>query len=122
MDHVTDTLQDEQWGCWLLQSTHPEAHSEYALTHLDDGGAATDIVIDRTFIDRDSGVRWIIDYKSSAPREGESVDVFAAREADTYAEQLQGYRSALQNLGPEPVRCALYFTAISHLYVLSELE
>ena len=121
-DHVTATLQDKQWGRWLLQSTHPEAHSEFALTHLCHGDAATDIVIDRTFIDGDSGIRWIIDYKSSSPQKGESVAAFTAREAETYGEQLRGYRSALHSLGPEPVRCALYFTAISHLFVVSDME
>ncbi|WP_133300569.1 UvrD-helicase domain-containing protein [Seongchinamella sediminis] len=112
---VQRTLADERCGRWLLASSHEQAHSELALT-LDDGGIARDIVIDRTFVDAASGVRWVIDYKSSGPAAGVAQQEFLADESERYRQQLALYRCAVQGLGPEPVRCALYFTSLGLLH------
>ena len=81
-----------------------------------------DIVIDRTFVDRETGLRWVVDYKSSGPLEGESPEAFCEREAQTYVEQLRAYRDAMVDWGEQPVRCALYFTSINHFLHLEELD
>jgi ATP-dependent exoDNAse (exonuclease V) beta subunit len=65
-------------------------------------------VIDRTFVDAE-GIRWIIDYKSSA-HEGGGLEDFIDSEVERYAPQLANYRNAMQLLEPErTVRTALYF-------------
>lgn len=114
---VQRTLADQRWGRWLLASGHREAHSELALT-LDDAGVARDIIIDRTFIDGNSGERWVIDYKSSGPAPGLAVQDFLNQESERYRQQLALYRRAMQALGPEPVRCALYFTSLGLFHPL----
>ena len=108
-------------GRWILDANHRDARSEWALTMVE-GGQIRDIVIDRSFVDRATGLRWIVDYKTSRPLAGESVDVFAAREAAHYRDQLADYRAALRPLGAEPIRCALYFTALSLLHEVEERE
>ena len=117
---VQATLQDPK-GRWILSGRHPEAFSEYALTCAGQDGQVKDLVIDRTFLDSESGVRWIVDYKTSRPGEGEPMADFLRREALTYSGQLQSYRQAMATRGPQPVRCALYFTAMPLLHEL-ELE
>ena len=118
---VDRTLADHKTGRWLLDSSHGESACELALTRVDSRGAVGDIVIDRTFIDRDSGERWIVDYKTSAPAPGESVARFFEREAQHYREQLEGYRDCMALRGSEPVRCALYFTSLAQMHELTEL-
>jgi ATP-dependent helicase/nuclease subunit A len=58
---------------------------------------------------------WLVDFKSSRPRPGESLDDFLLREQKTYRPQLQAYREMTARLKgmspPENIRLALYFTA-----------
>lgn len=114
------TLTDDT-GRWILSAQHKEAYSEMALTRISDG-KMKDIIIDRTFLDQATGLRWIVDYKSSAPLSGESFESFFAREETHYLEQLRTYRDSLQSLYSEPLRCALYFTSVAKLHVLEELD
>ena len=110
-------------GRWILSNRHHQARSEWALTCVDPvTGRIEDLVIDRTFVDCDSGIRWLIDYKNSRPEPGETLDEFFSRQAGVYREQLLRYRHALRELAHEPLRCALYFTALGQLYPLEELE
>lgn len=112
------TLADETAGRWLLRADHPGSACELSLTRIDAGGQIRDIVIDRTFIDADTGERWIVDYKTSQPPPGVPLADFLGEEGERYREQLGAYREALAALGPEPVRCALYFTALGQLHPL----
>lgn len=119
---VAIALQAGSIGRWVLDAGHAEAHSEWPLTTVDSGGAIRDIVIDRSFIDVTTGVRWVIDYKSSRQCEGETFDAFAERESAMYCEQLLRYRDAVRYLGNQRVRCALFFTASGRLHIVSELD
>jgi len=121
-DAVTLSLQAGGTGRWVLCPEHSEAHSEWALTSVDGEGRPQKLVIDRSFVDRDTGERWLVDYKNSRPAEGEALAEFTARESDTYREQLLRYRDALRCLGPQPLRCALFFTALGHLHRLEDLD
>ena len=118
---VQGTLDDQRWGRWILDPGHPQAHCELALT-VNHSGAPRDIVIDRTFLDGATGERWVVDYKSSAPGDNGDLESFFREEGERYREQLTIYRDAVRSLGPEPVRCALYFTSINQLYLLPELN
>lgn len=122
VDSVSLALRAGGRGRWILASTHAEARSEWALTIVDAGGAIRDIIIDRSFIDRASGERWVIDYKTSRPIPGESVAEFAARQSATYLDQLRTYRDAVRALENAPVRCALYFTALGLLHAIPALD
>jgi ATP-dependent exoDNAse (exonuclease V) beta subunit len=109
-------------GRWILSPDHLQAESEFALTWVDEEGRLSDIIIDRTFVDRETNERWLVDYKNSLPADGESLEVFAQREANTYREQLVEYRDVLAQLGDQPVNCALYFTAVAHLQLVDAQE
>jgi ATP-dependent exoDNAse (exonuclease V) beta subunit len=92
---------------WILSPAHTAAASELALSVASEGRVER-IVIDRTFIDA-SGVRWVIDYKTSI-HEGGDLDAFVESEKQRYADQLTRYQTALEKLEPaRPVRAALYF-------------
>jgi ATP-dependent helicase/nuclease subunit A len=58
---------------------------------------------------------WLVDFKSSRPRPGESWEDFLGREQEKYRPQLLAYRemtARVKGLGsPEDIRLALYFTA-----------
>ncbi len=118
---VESTINDNEKGRWILSSSHPQAHSELALSRCRDG-VVEDIVIDRTFLDAASGLRWVVDYKSSEPAEGQELISFLDEEARRYSEQLQGYRDAVSHLGAEPVRCALYFTSLALFHHVTALD
>ena len=112
------TVLGDTTGQWLLSSEHGDASSELPLTRIDERGKVVDIIIDRTFVDSQTQERWVVDYKNSQPDAGESLDDFARREASTYRDQLTVYRDSVSQLGDEPVRCALYFTALAHMYIV----
>lgn len=115
------SLRPEGKGRWVLSSEHPHARSEWALSMVDGDEHITNLVLDRTFVDEASGVRWVIDYKNSSPVGGQAQAVFMANEADTYREQLSTYRNALRLLDDRPIQCALYFTALGEFYSLPDL-
>ena len=116
VDQSVGTVLSDPVGRWILSTENPSAESELALTRIDETGGVKDIVIDRTFIDKKTQQRWLVDYKNSQPAEEESLEDFSLREALLYREQLGIYRDALQALFGQPVNCALYFTALAHMH------
>jgi len=119
---IDQALQFGHIGRWVLSCAHIDAHSEWTLTSVDSHGVIKDIVIDRSFIDRETGQRWVIDYKISRPARGESLDDFLLRESANYLHQLRLYRDVVRQLGPEPLRCALFFTSLGRLHKVPELD
>ena len=106
-------------GRWLL-ARHPDAHSEMAITRVENDEAKT-YVIDRTFADEGAGIRWVIDFKTSEPRDEETVAEFTQRECDSYQRQLLTYAELLSLYPWErhlPIKVALYFPAIQQLVPL----
>ncbi|QFU75977.1 DNA helicase UvrD [Halioglobus maricola] len=118
LDAVNRTLADEEAGRWILSSEHGAAANELEITLVAADGSAQELIVDRTFVDRGTGTRWIIDYKSSVPAEGDSVEAFLQHEAERYRPQLDGYRRGLAGFGAEPIKCALYFTGLGRLQVI----
>ncbi len=119
---ITQLLHSDHIGRWVLSSGHAAAHSEWALTTVNSQGVVDDIVIDRSFIDRETGQRWVIDYKNSRPARGVSLDDFIARETINYLPQLRLYCDTVRQLGQEPLRCALFFTSLGRLHRVPELD
>jgi ATP-dependent exoDNAse (exonuclease V) beta subunit len=106
---VSRTLEDER-GRWLLDARHSSSANELALTGRIDGTTVS-VVIDRTFVD-ETGIRWIVDYKSSS-HEGADLEGFLASEQERYRPQLERYASLMRHVGPEPIRLGLYFPLLS---------
>ena len=94
----------------MLSNEHCEADSEFALTgRLHD--TLINVIVDRTFVDAE-GIRWIIDYKTSA-HEGGDTDVFLAQEQTRYRSQMERYAMLFQQYGPHPIRLGLYFPLLT---------
>ena len=103
---LAQTLQDER-GRWLL-GPRTDARSEYRVRSVV-GNLLHSYVMDRVFRD-DSGVRWIVDYKTSS-HEGADVEAFLDRERERYEAQLARYASAL---GAAPgTMLGLYFPLLA---------
>lgn len=115
---VNTTLADSDTGRWVLSSAHNDAASELEVVVVDAEGRTAELVIDRTFVDSRSGVRWIIDYKSSVPSAEENLDDFLEHEAVRYRPQLLRYRQCFSELAAEQVKCALYFTGLGRLQLV----
>jgi len=103
---LANTLADAR-GQWLLRRRceSAQAASELRLTGID-GGQRIDIAVDRSFVE--DGVRWVVDYKTGL-HEGAGREQFLDNEVARYREQLARYARLVAALGPQPVRCALYF-------------
>jgi len=90
---------------WIFDA-HAEAECECEMTGWLDGRYER-IRIDRTFVDGD-GVRWLIDYKTSA-HEGGGRAAFLENEKLRYRDQMERYARLIGNFDSRPVRVALYF-------------
>jgi len=108
---IDNTLKDPR-GRWIIHP-HQAAQSEFAITTLVNQ-SPQQLVIDRTFID-ESGIRWIIDYKSSRA-EDLPIDIFLAAEYKKYSQKMRNYHAAMQELDNRPIRLGLYFPLIPEWY------
>ena len=108
---LTQVLEDPT-GRWIL-SPHSDAASELRLTRR--GRTRLEhLQLDRTFIDRETGIRWIIDYKTSS-HEGGDIDSFLDSEVTRYRRQLEVYASAMAAIDSTPIRVGLYFPLLGAL-------
>ncbi len=105
---LTGALEDPR-GRWMLglEGGLSESESELALSSVIEGQIVEGI-IDRTFVDA-SGVRWIVDFKTSV-HEGGGLEAFLAQEVERYRPQLTRYAALMRAFKPrERVKAALYF-------------
>ena len=119
---INNTVNDPD-GQWLLSQDHQRSVAEYALLTTIDGQIKKR-VIDRSFIDN-SGIRWVVDYKTSEPNDGESRQDFIDREVTQYRGQLMQYKWYLNLLagnseGSPSIKTGLYFTSLGHWQVTNE--
>ena len=103
IEAIRETLGDTR-GRWILAG-HEEAESEWELTG-EIGSSLRSIKIDRSF--RDSGVRWIIDFKTGW-HEGSDSAEFLNNEMERYRTQLESYGKLVAALDQRPIKLGLYF-------------
>lgn len=96
-------------ACWMLDHNHAGSACELSVSTWQTGKLARH-TIDRTFID--AGVRWVIDYKTCLPGNGETVEDFVARMIEEHRPQVQRYVTLMADLGDEPVQGCLYLVSI----------
>jgi ATP-dependent helicase/nuclease subunit A len=113
-DHLRKCTKTTQ-GNWLFNTRHHDDKCELAICDYS-SGKRRDFAVDRTFVDSD-GQRWIIDYKSVSPAPGQTLADFFEVQTAFYRPQLENYGRLLSQNG-EPVRLALFFTAIPAFHVL----
>jgi len=106
-----DTMLADSWAQWMLAPTRAERAAEMPLS-LSTGDDTRHLVLDYVFLDEAEKTYWIVDYKTSLPGDGQSLDDFLAAESERYALQLSLYGTALAAIKAAPVRCALYFVAL----------
>jgi len=105
---IDNTISDPH-GRWILQP-HTDAQAEFAITTQTKKGYSN-LIIDRTFLDEE-GVRWIVDYKTSQPLEGQLLEEFIQHEKDSYSKQLMAYAEAMQSFSSNGIRVGLYFPLV----------
>lgn len=101
---------------WILEE-HPGAESESSWTGRNLDGSLRNLRADRIFrggarpLEPGDACLWIVDYKTSVPRGGESAEEFLARERALYAPQLLAYARVLRAAKGDdgPMRLALYY-------------
>ncbi len=102
---LAQTLRDPR-GQWIL-AQHADTACEYEITGLIEGKLCQ-VAIDRTFVD-EQGVRWLIDYKTSAPEANADAETFFESELQKYKEQLERYARLMVQRDDRPIRLGLYF-------------
>ncbi len=103
----------EDFFSWLLKQDHPQSHSEWSLEDLPAADKIRTGTVDRIVFDGNAW--WVVDYKTSRPLGGESVDSFLERETHRYRPQLHAYGEMVANyfkVDLSSVRTVLYFTAL----------
>lgn len=102
---IRNLLEDDV-ALWLLRGDHAQAENEYELSVVA-GGRIRRLRVDRTFVD-EHGVRWIVDYKTSA-HEGAYPESFLDEEVRRYRAQMEGYAEAFAKAGAGKLKLGLYF-------------
>jgi ATP-dependent exoDNAse (exonuclease V) beta subunit len=103
----------EEFCSWLLKQDHPQSFSEWS---LEDRPAADKLrigTVDRLVFDGSNW--WVVDYKTSRPLDGESLDSFLERESHLYRPQLHAYGEMVANYFKadlSSLRTVLYFTGL----------
>lgn len=105
---IQHTLHDPR-GQWILKP-HKDAKNELQLTAIIENTIQT-LVIDRTFVD-ESGIRWIIDYKTSRPHDN-NLEQFVTSEKLKYIPKMLNYAEALCKIDNHPIKLGLYFPLVS---------
>lgn len=108
LQQMLDAILSDETGRWLLDTRHEQSAAELEIDYLDSKDSVQLAIVDRTFVE--DGTRWVIDYKSSSPAEGEALEHFIARETEAYKPQLGLYMSLFAE---QQKRAMLYFPAIS---------
>jgi len=98
LQHILKTILKSEQMAWILDLRHKESHFEWALS-VPEGHHTHQIVIDRAFVDHQTGVAWIIDYKISANTQMQQ----------SYTTQLQKYKRLLSKKFPGIIKTAIYF-------------
>jgi len=98
---------------WIFDDQHLDSECELELSRFQ-SGQLRNFIIDRTFIDQND-VRWVIDYKTSTPSAGQTIDSFVAEQRENYRNQLDSYRSLFSYMESRPIRTGLLLTAIPAL-------
>lgn len=94
----------------ILSNNYSFSANEFAVT-LNTASGPLHLVMDRVYQDH-SGHLWIIDYKTSEPGEDQSLEDFYQQEVITYQQKMSLYKMAMERLGDQPVKMALYFPVI----------
>ena len=95
----------------FLFRDYPESHNEFTLSAIEDG-SVNKYRLDRTFVD-DDGLRWIVDYKSTAHDNNDDVVEFVAEQVRSrHKQQLEKYGFLFSQVDARPIQLAVYLSLI----------
>ncbi len=119
IEKILTNISTDPRGQWILAS-HLEDAYELPLTRKTGQETLEHYRIDRSFIDEATGIRWIIDYKITAPSPGETLATFTKRESDLHRPQLTNYAALIESQDPKhPIKIALYYPILPYFLEIS---
>jgi len=116
--NIINRILTSTTGQWILNNSHKDSACELSLWKEAHNKEMREYIIDRTFIDINTNTRWVIDYKSSTPSDGQSIEDFITQQELQYKNQLITYKQLFESKD-ETVKCALYFPILDKLHTLS---
>ncbi|WP_428240956.1 UvrD-helicase domain-containing protein [Gynuella sp.] len=112
---LTNISADERLQ-WLLTADGADySRSEYQLV-FKAGGRMRTLIIDRIVVH--DNTTWLVDYKTSCPKAGQTLEEFLEHESQVYQSQMDIYRKALMAKNFPAIKMYLYFPEISHWHQL----
>ncbi|MBW2638119.1 MAG: PD-(D/E)XK nuclease family protein, partial [Deltaproteobacteria bacterium] len=103
----------EPFVAGLIKKPHPIVETEWPLEYLTEKGGIRSGIIDLAVFDGTTW--WILDFKTSHPKEGEELEAFLKEEENKYTPQIGHYRSMIKNLvndDSQEIRAGIYLTAL----------
>ena len=100
---------------WIFDESNSSSQSEFKIS-WSKNGSINSYIIDRTLID-ENDVRWIIDYKTGAPR-NESMEAFIEFQKLSHTPQLEKYCEAFKKLETRKTKAGLLLTSITRLITI----
>jgi ATP-dependent exoDNAse (exonuclease V) beta subunit len=92
---------------------YPDENNELTLSVIENG-SVNKYRLDRTFVD-DRGIRWIVDYKSTAHDNGDEAEFAAEQVRDRHKAQLEKYGFLFRQVDARPIQLAVYFPLLKQL-------
>lgn len=105
-----ENLKRDSRAEWIFSNAHQNVHAEWPLTGVIDN-AIVSIIIDRSFVD-ESGILWIIDFKSSR-HENLDKEQFLDSEQHRYSSQMTQYAHIVSMLEDLKIKLGLYFPLLN---------
>lgn len=105
---LSEAISDHRFQ-WIIDPHHLHRQFEWAVTHQV-GAETVNLVMDCSFVDKNDGKRWIIDFKTGS-HSGGSVEAFLDNEVLRYRGQLENYAKALATERSEEINLGLYYPA-----------
>lgn len=104
-------MLNDKTSLWLLSNKHEASACEWLIHY---GSQPRDAIIDRFFIDDKTA--WIVDYKTSTPKNGESLAQFVLEQQAEYQKQVDFYQKLIKEVLPGniAIRKALYFPFLQY--------
>jgi ATP-dependent exoDNAse (exonuclease V) beta subunit len=105
---LLSAVRDDPFAQWLLDPAREGAHNEWALSAAPEPSHADSrhVRLDRAFID--SGVRWIVDYKT-AEADAADIETWLDAETERHRPQMESYAALMKRFEEKPLKLVLYY-------------
>ncbi len=109
---AVENIQSQTEAHFLFHD-YPDSNNEFSLSTIENG-SVSNYRLDRTFVD-EQGVRWIVDYKSTAHDQGDVAEFAAEQVRSRHRAQLEKYGFLFSQLDARPIKLAVYFPLLKQL-------